>query len=77
MSKIWQLDSTNLVLLKYEEKKIGLFFFYPLQANIWPKIGRKSIFPDKTPICSKSRKKHQLNEKWSDLPKIWTVESLW
>ena len=59
MPKVVQLDSTMLVLLKYENN----IFSYPLQANIWLKIGRKSIFPYKTPICSKSRKKHQLNKK--------------
>ena len=67
MPKILQLGSTNLVVVKYEEENIfPISFFYPLQANICKKIGQKSIFPYKMPICSKSQKKHQLNKKSSD-----------
>ena len=42
MSKIWQLDSTNLVLLKYEKKKNWPIFFLPVaskyMAKNWAKI---------------------------------------
>ena len=40
MSKILQLDSTNLVLLKYE-KNNGFFIFLPVASKYMAKNGAK------------------------------------